>query len=440
MRRLVLALIVVLSAPASAGAQERLCKVTGPEARAEATLREEMRYRRHIGFRADRAYVAKFDRLGVRLYRRHGIRVTSRGGSLPRSPLRSWGVGAKGGRVSAPAPGDQRLLGGSRRLAARAVRGRVRRRRSGPPSGRDQAPGDLPARDARRARALQRPRARNGSDRIHRDARRWRGPGSRWSQRDRPRAGSLGVDLVTRRTDHARYFAAALRPDGQDARVGRTTTSRVRGSDRVQIAPDGMSLTVSWRDAPEKPARIEVTERADRVAIGVVDPERLPRLRRPGRDRGREAERAARRPPRVRRQGRRRMLQTGPSPGDPPCPVPPAGAAPLEAAIAERARYGMNTDPAYVQSLLDRGERFTPHERSGSKTDQRVDSTGRSTTTCSDWREDWGGTTIVATTRSVPTWSSGCCAAKRSTSARSGLAKYPTSCASSVDRPARLLL
>ena len=68
-------LLILLTAPAGAIAAEPVCTVTGPQARAAATLREEVRVRRQYGFRADEAYVAKLIAAGPPS-RSYGIRVT----------------------------------------------------------------------------------------------------------------------------------------------------------------------------------------------------------------------------------------------------------------------------------------------------------------------------------------------------------------------------
>ena len=68
-------LTLLLAAPAGAEAAEPACTVTGPEAKAERTLRDEIRVRRAHGFRSDRAYVAKLIAAGPPS-RRYGIRLT----------------------------------------------------------------------------------------------------------------------------------------------------------------------------------------------------------------------------------------------------------------------------------------------------------------------------------------------------------------------------
>ena len=207
-RSVLLGLIVFLGAPASAVAQEPLCKATGPEARAEATLRKEMRVRGHFGFRADRAYVAKLIARGP-AHRRHGIRVT---------------------------PAEDRYLDRREKLGLGAKAAAYLRRRPAIMdfwTVRDDWPRgpyvvvfmtDDPARhraaikrlaahprvDPRGARALQRPGQgpdpRNASSATRRRCERVGfevvETSSDWGL-DR-----IDISLVTRRSDHARYFAA----------------------------------------------------------------------------------------------------------------------------------------------------------------------------------------------------------------------------------------
>ena len=72
---LLIAVLTVLAAPASAAAQ-RVCKVPGPEARAENRILEQIRQRERYGFRADRVYVESLQASGV-IHRSLGdLRVT----------------------------------------------------------------------------------------------------------------------------------------------------------------------------------------------------------------------------------------------------------------------------------------------------------------------------------------------------------------------------
>jgi hypothetical protein len=162
------------------------------------------------------------------------------------------------------------------------------------------------------------------------------------------------------------------------------------------IAPDGLSLTVSYDDAP-KPRRVEVTEFADHVAVGVVsrfsvypgfgDPGGTV-VAKLGAPLGDRAVYDA--------SDGRRLTQTGPSPGDPPCPERPPDKTPLEQAIAQRAEYDMNTDPAFVQPLVDAGETFTAEEKAWIEQVQEIGYQSKVEDYVEHWREDWGGETVLA--------------------------------------------
>ncbi len=71
---------------------------------------------------------------------------------------------------------------------------------------------------------------------------------------------------------------------------------------------------------------------------------------------------------------------------------------PLEGLILEREQYAMNTDPAYVQSLLDAGRKFTPDEERWLEDYRRFNSTSEVNAYLQGGheRKDWGGTTTVA--------------------------------------------
>ena len=173
------------------------------------------------------------------------------------------------------------------------------------------------------------------------------------------------VEFVTRRNDAASYFAKRYGPAVRTRVIAPASTYlECRRADTFEIAPDGLSLKLNWTTGGgAKTERIEVTEYPDRVEVGIV--ERVPvgfDGRGARRDRDRAAQRAARRARGLGRQYGGRMLQSGASPGDPPCPEPDISEpTPLERAIAEREDYGMNTDPAYVQSLMPDG--YTDAER-----------------------------------------------------------------------------
>jgi hypothetical protein len=159
-----------------------------------------------------------------------------------------------------------------------------------------------------------------------------------------------------------------------------------------------MGLTVEYSDAP-KSARIEVTEVGDHVAVGVVarfsvypsgfgDPggTAVAKLSAP----------LGGRPVYDAYDGSR-LLQTGPSPGDPPCPeLPIDESTPLEQAIQERERYGMNIDPAYVQALLDAGAQFTADEQRWIESYRNISYESKIHDYLNHWREDWGGTSVYA--------------------------------------------
>jgi len=396
-RGVLLALIVLLSAPASAAAQEPLCKVTGPEARTEAMLRREMRVRGHYGFRADRAYVAKLIAQGP-AHRRHGIRVTpaedryldrrekvglgaKAAAYLRRRPAITdfWEVRddwPRGAYVAVFVTDDPaRHRAAIKRLASRPQSTRVVRVRYSA-----QYKDRIDKRIQRDVEALE----REGFEVLETE--------TDWG------VERIDISLVTRRSDHARYFERRYGSVVKTHATRSHTFPACVDAASYEIAPDGMSLTVRWEDAAKKPARIELTQLADRVAIGVV--ERLSVYPGFGGDSGSAVVRL-----RAPLGGRpvydayngSRMLQTGPSPGDPPCPVRPERT-PLEGLILEREQYGMNTDPAHVQSLLDAGLRFTPDEERWLEDYRRFESTSEVNGYLQGGRErkDWGGTTTVA--------------------------------------------
>jgi len=206
------------------------------------------------------------------------------------------------------------------------------------------------------------------------------------------------AEVITKRRDAARYFA---RRYGSVVRAIARPKSTVEGCTSVsgyRIAPDGMSVTVGWTDAPSKPVRVELTERGDRVAIGIVSSYSLyPGFGDAG---GQTVVRLSAplggRPVYDAATGKR-LVQTGPSPGAPPCPVRPERT-PLESLMRERAEQGMNADPAFVQALLDSEQRYTPDEQRWRDEVQKVDFDSDVHDYVFGGRvyPDWGGTTLVA--------------------------------------------
>ncbi|MDA0183126.1 hypothetical protein OJ997_22645 [Solirubrobacter phytolaccae] len=395
MPRLLLAVLIMLVVPASA--QARACLVTGPEERAEQTLRDEIRVRDAHGFRQDRAYVAKLIAAGPPS-RRHGIRVTKAEDRY--LDLRNrLGVGAKVGRYMRARPEinafwevkDDWPRGPYMAVFVAgdpaAHRAAILRRASYPRHTRVvrvRYSYDAKDRIQKRIQDDDKALARAGFEVV--------GSDTDWGL-DR-----IDVEVITKRKDAVRYFA---RRYGSVVRARPRTSKtfeRCTTASGYEIAPDGMSVTVSWTDAPEKPVRVELTERGDRVAIGIVSAfsvypgfgdsggKAVVRLSAPLGDR-----------PVIDAANGVRLVQTGPSPGAPPCPVRPVRT-PLESLIRERAEQGMNADPAFVQTLIDAEQRYTPEEQRWRDEVQKVDFDRDVHDYVFGGRvyPDWGGTTLVA--------------------------------------------
>ncbi len=214
------------------------------------------------------------------------------------------------------------------------------------------------------------------------------------------------VDVITKRTDAAAYFrkhyGAGVKVEVSAAEEHVLECSP---SGTYEIAPDGMSLTVHWESGgSNKLERIEVTEFPDRVEIGVVEKvytgvntadlryENAPAaLSAPLGDRA------------VIDAGTtRRMLQRGPSPGEPPCPVP-AEPTPLEQGIADRQGRGLPADAATVQRRLDRGSLYTNAELRWLNEVGTFDNDDKVETYLRRHTADYSGYTILATYPATPT-------------------------------------
>jgi hypothetical protein len=179
-------------------------------------------------------------------------------------------------------------------------------------------------------------------------------------------AFTADADVITTRTDAKAYFR---RRYGAGLKVSVIATEETElecaASGTYSIAPDGKSITVYWTTGGgAKTERVELTERADQVEVGVV--ERVPNGPRTLEAIGAEQTVALSAP----LGGRAvydaatglRMLQRGPSPGEPACPVNPQPSN-LDVSIAERAREGLRHDAPYVEALLSRHTLYTKAEQ-----------------------------------------------------------------------------
>jgi hypothetical protein len=394
-RPLLLALLISLAAPSAATAQQ-LCKVPSAEAKAERALQEQIRQRAKYGFRSDRAYVQALVARGAILHEYE---------DLPGTPQEARYL--KRRKLLSPGAGVTRYL-----------------RRHPGISGwwdvRDDWPRGayvavfLTDDSARRRATITRLAAFPESTRVVkiRYSDRLRDRVSRRIDRDYKRLGNAGFDaveteaetgtdrvdvfVVSKRTDAARYFARRYGKLVRTHVIREDTVAACTRASAYTIAPDGLSLTVTWSDAPETPERIEVSEFADHVAVGVVAKFSVyPGFGDPGGSGVAKLGAPLGARPVLDAYDGRRLLQSGPSPGDPPCPDPPSRErTPLQSAIEERARYGMNTDPAYVQSLLDDDRTFTERERRWVKSYERIDYQSKVDDYLQHWREDWGGTSV----------------------------------------------
>jgi hypothetical protein len=179
-------------------------------------------------------------------------------------------------------------------------------------------------------------------------------------------AFTADVDVITERTDARSYFRKRY---GKALKVSviakQETELECAASGTYSIAPDGNSITVYWTTGGgAKTERVELTERADQVEVGVV--ERVPNGPRTLEAIGAEQTVALSAPlgdrPVYDAATGLRMLQRGPSPGEPPCPVSQQPSN-LDVWIATRAHQGLRHDAPYVETLLRRHTPYTKAEQ-----------------------------------------------------------------------------
>lgn len=161
------------------------------------------------------------------------------------------------------------------------------------------------------------------------------------------------LTLVTPRTDHAEYFKHRYGPVVTERKGTEFTELVCVEAGFFRLAGDGRTLQVTWipQDSYAKPARIEVTELADRVELGVVErqptavdtdgagPSEYTRpvtLSRPLGDRAV-----------VDAADRAYLRQRGASPGDPPC-----RSRRLQEYLDSRRLGGLPFDIPHVRRLL----------------------------------------------------------------------------------------
>jgi hypothetical protein len=173
------------------------------------------------------------------------------------------------------------------------------------------------------------------------------------------------IELITKRTDHARYFKR---------RYGPLVITRVIAAEPAfldcaeagtyEVAPDGRGLVVHWtRSGSVRLDHVELVERADRVEVGVV--ERVPHGAITGDAVGDQAPVSLAAPLGDRMvidaATGRRLVQTGPSPGEPPCP-PAQRYSRLEEFIRTRQEFGLRHDREFVRRMLRRKDPYTQRE------------------------------------------------------------------------------
>ena len=214
------------------------------------------------------------------------------------------------------------------------------------------------------------------------------------------------MDVITKRTDAAAYFRKHYGPgvkieiDGTEEYVLVCSPSG-----RYEIAPDGMSLTVHWDSGgSNKLERIEVTEFPDRVEVGVVEKtytgpntadlrfEQAPAaLSAPLGDRAV-----------IDAATGKRMRQSGPSPGEPPCPESPSRPRSSRRSPIRQER-GLPADPAYVQRRLNSRSYYTRAEQRWLQETETLDDDDKVEAYLRRHRADYSGYTVVATYPATPT-------------------------------------
>ncbi len=169
-------------------------------------------------------------------------------------------------------------------------------------------------------------------------------------------ANTAEVELITRRTDHAEYFAQRYGPVTTKVIATEPTRLDCASAGNYGVSGTGRSLVLRWgTGGGAEIETVELAEHADRVEVGIVE-------RVPNGARTLELRFMSRRVALSAPLGDRavidaatglRLRQIGPSPGEPPCPRPARWTV-LEAEIAERRRNGLPHGRAYVRRMIRR--------------------------------------------------------------------------------------
>ena len=175
---------------------------------------------------------------------------------------------------------------------------------------------------------------------------------------------TASVELITTRTDHAEYFRNRYGPVTTEVVATSRTRLECAKAGYYDVSASGRSLLLHWSTGHgRKVERVELVEHPDRVELGIV--ERAPNG--PVTDEGLTAEHRVDLGapigdrPVVDAATGRRLLQHGPSPGEPPCPRV-REPSPLDELITTRKEWGLPHGRALARRMLHRKEQFTKAE------------------------------------------------------------------------------
>ena len=211
------------------------------------------------------------------------------------------------------------------------------------------------------------------------------------------RTNTASVELITARTDHAEYFRNRYGPVTTEVVATSPTRLECVKAGFYDVSASGRSLLLRWSTGQSrKVEQIELVEHPDRVEVGIV--ERAPNgieeddgltgehrvaLGAPIGDR-----------PVVDAATGRRLLQHGPSPGEPPCPRVRQPSA-LDELITTRKEWGLPHGRALARRMLHRRIQFTTAERRYIAIREALEFDPHVERYLARHRDEHGGSTIV---------------------------------------------